>query len=128
MSAKKADPRVETLRSFFRNLYAFRAVYETDGVSEITDPDGVTWSLWDLEELYRVAVHTDLLPKRARQAIELFLVLNMKEADVAEQMNIKASNPIGMYATSGIVKLLAEIDRGTVVNPWLDESREEAYG
>ena len=117
---KVTDPRIQELRSLFRNLHAFRAAYETDGISQITGPDGVVWVLWDLEELYRVAVHTDLLPLRQRQAIEMFLVLNMSEADVAEKMDIKASNPVGMYGTSGLVRLLAEIDKGTVINPWAD--------
>ncbi len=118
----KSDPRVQTLRSLFRNLHAFRAAYETDGVSEITDPYGTTWTLWDLEELYRVAVRTDILPKRQRQAIEMFLVLNMSEADVAQRMEIRASNPIGMYATAGICHLLQEIDQGNVLDPWKDSS------
>jgi DNA-directed RNA polymerase specialized sigma24 family protein len=118
--SKKTDPRVQTLRSLFRNLHAFRALYETDGIQELTGPDGVVWSLWDLEELYRAAVNTDMLPSRQRQAIEMFLVLNMSEADVATKMQIRASNPIGMYASSGLVHLLAEMDAGHVINPWID--------
>lgn len=121
----KADPRIQTLRSLFRNLLAFRALYETDGIYEITGPDGITWSLWDLEELYRVAVHTNLLPDRQRQSIEMFLVLNMSEADVARTMSIKSSNPIGMYASSGIIHLLAEIDAGRVLNPWAEDADKE---
>jgi hypothetical protein len=120
-NGKKTDPRVQTLRSLFRNLHAFRACYETDGVAEIVDPDGISWTIWDLEKLYHVAVRSDLLPVRQRQAIEMFLVLNMSEADVAQVMKIKASNPVGMYATSGLIHLLAEIDAGKVMNPWLDE-------
>lgn len=115
---QKSDPRVQTLRQLFRNLHAFRAIYETDNVAEIKDPDGITWSLWDLEELYRVAVKTDLLPMRQRQAIELFLVLNMPEDKVAELLGIKRSNPCGMYATSGLVRLLKEMDLGNITNPW----------
>jgi hypothetical protein len=122
LTTKRADPRVNTLRNLFRNLHQFRAVYETDGVSEIVDPDGTVWTLWDLEELYRVAVYSSILPLRQRQAIEMFLVLNMSEADVARVMSIKASNPVGMYATSGIVRLLVEIDTGRVVNPWADDN------
>jgi DNA-directed RNA polymerase specialized sigma24 family protein len=120
VSAKKTDARVQTLRSLLRHLHAFRACYETDGVSELKGPDGVIWSLWDLEKLYRTAVQTDLLPFRQRQAIEMFLVLNMSEADVAERMGIKQSNPVGMYATSGLVHLLSEMDQGNVINPWID--------
>lgn len=116
--AKKSDPRVQTLRQLFRHLHAFRAIYETDNVAEIRDPDGITWSLWDLEELYKIAVKTDLLPMRQRQAIELFLVLNLPEDRVAELMGIKRSNPCGMYASSGLVRLLKEMDAGNIINPW----------
>lgn len=123
--AKKSDPRVQTLRQLFRNLYAFRAMYETDNVSEIRDPDGITWSLWDLEELYKIAVHTNLLPLRQRQAIELFLVLNLPEDKVAEAMGIKSSNPCGMYATSGLVRLLKEMDSATIINPWKQDDYYE---
>ena len=126
--AKKplTDPRIQTLRNIFRNLHAFRATYEDAGVSEIVDPEGVRWSLWDLEELYRVAVKTSLLPLRQRQAIELFLVLNMPEDRVAEVMQIKISNPVGMYATSGITHLLREMDAGKIPNPWADNSRDHS--
>jgi hypothetical protein len=123
-NGKKTDPRIQVLRNLFRHLHAFRALYETDGVSEITDPDGVRWSLWDLEELYRVAVKTTMLPFRQRQAIELFLVLNLSEDTVATLMSIRASNPIGMYATSGLTRLLQEMDAGNVINPWTDVIRE----
>jgi hypothetical protein len=125
---KKTDPRIQRLRDLFRNLHAFRAVYETDGVSEITDPDGIRWSLWDLEELYHIAVKTALLPFRQRQAIELFLVLNMSEEDVARAMGIRPTNPIGMYGTSGLTHLLAEMDAGNIINPWADNSMQEETG
>lgn len=118
---KKSDPRVQTLRQLFRHLHAFRAIFESDNVSEIRDPDGITWSIWDLEQLYEVAVNTDLLPLRQRQAIELFLVLNMPEDKVAEALSIKSSNPVGMYATSGLVRLLKEMDLGHIINPWAQE-------
>ena len=119
----KTDSRIQVLRNIFRNLHAFRAVYEDTGVSEITDPDGVAWSLWDVEELYEIAVKSPLLPLRQRQAIELFLVLNMPEDRVAEVMQIKVSNPVGMYATSGLTHLLREMDAGKILNPWIDNSR-----
>lgn len=115
----KTDPRVETLRQVLRNLIAFRALYETDGVSELVDPDdGNTWSLWDLETFYETAVRSDILPLRQRQAIEFFLVRNMPEDKVAGLMGIKASNPIGMYATSGLSHILRLMDAGEVINLW----------
>lgn len=124
VSESKTDPRVQVLRNMLRNLLAWRAAYETSGTDTITGPDGNTWVLWDLEELYRIAVHTSLLPTRARQAIELFLVQNQSEADVAKIMRIKSSNPTGMYATSGIVRLIEEMDKGNIPNIWTDNSKD----
>lgn len=117
----KTDPRVNQLRMIFRNLHAFRSEYEASGLQEITGPDGVTWSLWDLEKLYNVAVKTNLLPLRQRQSIELFLVLNLPESEVAIRMGILPSNPVGMYASSGLVKLLREMDTGNIPSPWKNE-------
>ncbi len=122
--ASQTDPRIQVLRNIFRNYHAFMALYEDSLISEITAPDGTTFSLWDIKELYRIAVDTTLLPFRQRQAIELFLVLNMSEADVAVSMGIKCSNPTGMYASSGLVHLLSEIDAGNVINPWLNDKEE----
>jgi DNA-directed RNA polymerase specialized sigma24 family protein len=118
----KPDIRIQILRNIFRNLHAFRAAYEDSGVSEIVDPEGIRWSLWDLNTLYDIAVNTTLLPLRQRQAIELFLVLNLPEDKVAEIMGIKISNPVGMYATSGLTHLLREMDAGKIINPWEDDS------
>lgn len=124
----KTDPRIQELRSLFRNLHAFRALYETDGISEVTGPGGHSWSLWDLEHLYTIAVKTDLLPLRQRQAIEMCLVMNMPEDEVSEHMHILKSNPVSMYATSGLHHLLREIDAGHLFNPWIAVELGEMYG
>lgn len=107
----------------FRHLLWFRSVYESDGVTEITAPNGSAWSLFDIEYLYKEAMRRptgdklyDLLhpclPIRQQQAIELFLVLNMPEDQAAVTMGLKSTNPVGMYATSGITKLLKFLDEG----------------
>lgn len=101
---------VDVLRAMLRNLIPFRALYESEGVDIIADPDGREWSLWDLEHLYEMAIRE--LPKRQAQAISMFLVLNMREADVAEAMGLSRTNPIGMYATSGIERILSWVDDG----------------
>lgn len=113
---KKNDPRINVLRSLLRNLINFRILYESDNIDELRDQTGRSWSLWDLEDLYKVAVTTDSLPLRQRQAIELFLVQNLSEDRVAELMGIKKSNPCGMYASSGLVKLLKMMDDGSIPN------------
>jgi hypothetical protein len=101
---------VGTLRELFRHLHAFRAVFEDDGVDTICDPDGFEWSLWDLEYLYREGL--PLLPERMWQAIELCLVRNLKESTAAVQMGVSKTNPVAMYATSGLEKMVALIEQG----------------
>lgn len=118
----RTDPRVETLRRLFRHFLQFKSLYESDGQAEITY-GGVTWSLFDIEYLYRVAMRRPTgnkdydkshpcLPIRQQQAIELFLILNMPEDESAVVMGLSPTNPVGMYATSGITKLLKFLDDG----------------
>lgn len=52
------------------------------------------------------------LPLRQQQAIELFLVLNLPEAEAAVRMGLAPTNPVGMYATSGLTRLLKLMDEG----------------
>lgn len=132
-SAKKApttrppesstDPRVNSLRLLFRSLHTFRAHNESDGIQEIMAPNGVIWNLYDIEYLYAIAMRRPTgnrdydrdhptLPLRQQQAIELFLVLNMPEDEAALTMGLSKTNPVGMYATSGLTKLLKFLDEG----------------
>lgn len=117
------DPRVNSLRLLFRSLLAFRSYYESDGISEIVAPNGVRWVLFDLEYLYKIAMRRPTgkkevdrrrptLPLRQQQAIELFLVLNLPEKEAAIRMGLSPSNPVGMYATSGLTRLLRLMDTG----------------
>lgn len=100
---------VTTLRELFRQLQAWRSIYESDGVDVITGPEGEQYCLWDVDylesQLYR-------LPKRQHEAIKLYLIDNMREADAAVAMGVSATNPIGIYATVGLSKLVAMIDNG----------------
>ena len=100
---------VTTLRELFRNLEGFRAVYEDEGVDVIFDPDGFEWCLHDLEYLYR---QLPILSLRQRQAIELYLVQNKREDEVAILMGTLPSNPVGMYATTGLQRLITMIEDG----------------
>lgn len=96
----------------FRNLQAFRSLYEADGVDVLPDPSGQMWSLWDLEYLLEEGL--PLLPVRQRQSIMLCLVLNMRERDAAILMGVSPTNPVSMYASSGLMKLLEMMDEGTL--------------
>lgn len=100
---------VRTLRELFRNIQQFRALYETEGIDEVMGPDGDVHSYFDLEYLYR---QLPLLPKRQQQAIELCLVQNMVESEAAVTMGVSATNPVSMYATSGLEKLVVLVNSG----------------
>ena len=106
--ALEASIEVSVLRELFRNLQAFRAIYESEGVDTLISEDGSEWCLWDVEYLYE---QIGVLPRRQRQAIH-FLVLNVKESDAAVVMGIAPTNPVGMYATEGLKKLIGMIDQG----------------
>lgn len=102
---------VSVLRELFRNLQSFRSVYETDGIDEVVGPDGVHYCLWDLEYLYK-QLHR--LPRRQAQAIELCLVQNMRECDAAQVMGVSPTNPVAMYAKSGLEKLVFMAEEGVL--------------
>lgn len=103
---------VATLRALFRNLQAFRACYESEGIDTVIDPDGVEWSLFDLEYLYE---QLPQLPARQHQAIELCFVQNMKESEAATTMGVSYTNPVSIYANNGLTKLIAMVMAGRFV-------------
>lgn len=102
---------VSILRELFRNLVSWRSLYQSDGIDQLTGPDGEDYSLWDIEWLFE-QIH--LLPPRQRQAIELCLILNVRERDAAVQMGVSPSNPVAMYATLGLEKLVAMVEDGSL--------------
>ena len=63
------------------------------------------------------------LPLRQQQAIELFLVQNMPEDTAAVVMGVSHTNPVGMYATSGLERLLKLIDQGYLDRFSIDDPR-----
>lgn len=93
----------------FRNLQAFRAFYEAEGIDTITGPDGQDYNLFDIEHLYS---QVSLLSPRQRQAIELCLVSNVKEKEASKIMGVSSTNPVMMYATNGLKKICDLIERG----------------
>ena len=99
-----------TLRELFRHLQAFRALYETEGIDTVQGPDGEEYVIWDIEYLLE---QTGCLPPRQRQAIHLCLIENRKEKDAAVIMGVSPTNPVAMYATSGLEKLVALVEQGS---------------
>lgn len=93
---------VGTLRELFRSLQAWRALWESEGLDVITSGEH-SYCLQDVEYLYSILPS---LPKRQWQAIELCLVRNMKESDAAVAMGISPTNPVSMYAATGLKRIL----------------------
>lgn len=86
-------------------------MYEADGVDTLAGPDGFSISLWDIEYLVN---NLSLLPPRQRQAIQFCLIENMKESDAAVRMGVSPTNPVSMYASSGLTKLIALVRAGVL--------------
>jgi hypothetical protein len=103
---------VSELRVLFRYLQEFRSLYETEGIDEIISPSGREWSLWDLEYLFEQAPR--LLTHSQYTAIKLFLVQDHREQDAAQLMGVSPTNPVGMYATLGLRKLVEFIETGGI--------------
>jgi hypothetical protein len=110
MTAVPANPRVSELRELLRHLADFRATFEATGLDVVRTPSGAEWSLWDLEYLLQESAQR--LTVRQRQAITLCLVHGVKEVDAARLMGLSPTNPVSMYATLGLQRLLDMIDRG----------------
>lgn len=100
---------LSVLRELFRNLQAFEALHETEGIDTIRDPSGQDWCLWDVQYLYQSRSH---LSPRQQQAIELCLYANIKEREAAKMIGVGESTPVAIYANNGLRRLIAMIDEG----------------
>lgn len=98
-----------------RNVEHFRALRESEGIDTIHTPDGDEVSLWDLESLIDDGL--PLLPPRQRQSIELVLIQNCLEREAAVMMGVSVTNPVAMYATKGLEKIIQMIEAGELRSP-----------
>jgi hypothetical protein len=111
---------VRVLRELFRHLQAWNTVYQTDGVDTITGPDGTEYCIHDIVLLYKNAISgrgtngKHLLSPRQREAIQLFLIENRPEREVARLMGVSEDNPVASYATQGLVRLNELITLGLI--------------
>ena len=102
---------VSILREMFRNFQQWQSLRESDSLECIIGPDGTEYEFLDVKFLYE---NLDALPKRQAQAIELYLIQNMREKDAAETMGLSPTNPVGIYASVGLQKLIEMSERGTL--------------
>ncbi|MFD7835549.1 hypothetical protein [Streptomyces sp. NPDC059761] len=111
---------VRVLRELFRHLQAWNALYESEGKDTIKGPDGTEYCIHDITRLYNEAVDgkdrngKHLLSPRQRQAIQLFLIENRAERDVARIMGVSEDNPVASYATQGLTRLNELISLGLI--------------
>lgn len=111
---------VRVLRELFRHLQAWNTLYETEGTDTIKGPDGTEYCIHDIVRLYQNAVNgrgpngKHLLSPRQREAIQMFLIENRPEREVARLMGVSEDNPVASYATQGLVRL-NELIRARVI-------------
>jgi hypothetical protein len=123
---------VRVLRELFRHLQAWNTLYETEGKDTIKGPDGTEYCIHDIVLLYQNAVngHGDngkhLLSPRQREAIQLFLIENRPEREVARLMGVSEDNPVASYATQGLVRLNELIKLGIIPGNGAVEGELEA--
>lgn len=89
------------LEAIIRHYAEFRALYEDQGIEEISLGDGLVVNIHD------VLRGISKLPTRQRQAVVLTCLWNMKERDAARLMGFdKWSAPVGAYKRLGLQKLV----------------------
>jgi DNA-directed RNA polymerase specialized sigma24 family protein len=123
---------VRVLRELFRHLQAWNALYEIEGKDTITGPDGTEYCIHDIVQLYNEATEgrdengRHRLSPRQRQAIQLFLLENRPEREVARLMGVSEDNPVASYATQGLVRLNELMAAGVIAGNGQHEEQEAA--
>jgi hypothetical protein len=114
LPAAPATPGIDLtiLRSMFRNYQGFKSLYESDGIDTLRLDGGAEFSLWDLT--YLIEEGLPLLPSRQSEAIYWCLICNKRETDAASLMGVSPTNPVSMYANSGLRKLMLLIEQGAL--------------
>lgn len=102
-------PDVTTLRKLFRHLQAWESAFEQFGIDTVTDEHNNSYHISDIQYLYGCRTR---LTRRQRQAIEMCLYLDMREVDVSIAMGVSPTNPVAMYATNGLKRILGMVRDG----------------
>lgn len=95
---------VNVHRELIRNLQIWHSLHEAQEVTDtMLSADGQSYCLWDIDRLY---AERHRLPERQRRAMELCLYDNVAEKTAASLMGIAETNPVSVYATVGLSRLL----------------------
>lgn len=96
---------VNVHRDLIRNLQQWHSYYENQEVTDVlVGSDGKGYCLWDVDRFYE---HRLTLPPQQATAIRLCLYENALEREAAVRMGVSPTNPVLIYATVGLTKLLA---------------------
>ncbi len=109
-----ASIELVALRRFFKHLQPWRAFYEATG-KDVISSGGVDYSLHDFEALWGMS--RPMLSPRQAEAIELCLIMDMRERDAAVVMGIAPSNPVYIYANDGLKRIIKSIYLGDLPDP-----------
>lgn len=101
---------VNVHRELLRNLQHWHSLFESSEIPDtLVAANLQSYCLWDVDLFYAQRYR---LPDRQRSSMELCLYQNVAERDAAVQMGIAETNPVSMYATVGISRLLGWAVRG----------------
>lgn len=105
-------PLVNVHRELIRNLQHWKSLFIDHQVEDVlVAADRRSYCLWDVESFYARRI---VLPERQRQSLELCLFQNFTEAVAAEKMGVSITNPVAMYATVGLSRLLSMAMTGEI--------------
>jgi hypothetical protein len=106
----RCTPVVNVHRELIRNLQSWHSLYEALEVPDIlVASDGRSYSIWDIDLFYG---QRSCLPHQMGRAIELCLYNNVLERNAAVLMGVAPSNPVAVYATVGLTRLLSQAYTG----------------
>jgi DNA-directed RNA polymerase specialized sigma24 family protein len=99
----RATAQAKALRQVLRGFPYFRVLHEEHGITDVADRDGVVWNYHDLVLLrHRLG---EMVSPRQHQAIELGVVEDLSEDDLADLMGLKVDSSAFMYVTAGLNKV-----------------------
>ncbi|WP_281711890.1 hypothetical protein [Dermacoccus nishinomiyaensis] len=119
------DPQkltVGVLRELFRNLQLWESLWETDHIDVLRGPNGVEYQLHDIQYLYECR---SMLSPRQMEAIEMCLYRDIREKDVSLLMGVSPTNPVAMYATNGLERILAMMNAGKLPRFQVEQTKNE---
>lgn len=104
-TCERCTPVVNVHRELLRNLQHWHSLFEAQEVDDVlVASNGRSYCIWDIDRLYAQRVR---LPDQMRRAIELCLYENVLEKEAAVLMGVAPTNPVSVYATVGLCRLLS---------------------